>query len=185
MLKGSSRGERHVRGLKTPRFFMEITSRSWQEPLAFFSLGERVAACGDRACASVLRSDRGSESNFWLWSFRGWDFRELISLTSLLFLIAGWISSFGGADKSCRSFLARGAGPCVATDLVFPSIVDRGSGSSLRARSEQRIGKSRLCPHLFPLHSGIGGWGSADTPPERLGFRGCLQLFVSRSSVLA
>ena len=29
----------------------------------FLSLGERVAACGDGACASVRRSDRGNESS--------------------------------------------------------------------------------------------------------------------------
>ena len=27
-------------------------------------------------------------------------------------------------------------------------------------------------------------WGFADTPPERLGFCGCLQFFVARSSLL-
>ena len=76
--------------------------------------------------------------------------------------------------------LAR-ASRCVAMELGRPSAVDRGSGSSLRAGSQQRIGKSCLCPHLFPLHSGIRGWGSADTLPERLGFRGCLQFFSLES----
>ena len=111
-------------------------------------------------------------------------FCELISLTSLLFLIANLASSFGGAGKSCRSSLARGANRCVATEPVLPSDGDRVSGRSLWAGSQQRIGKSCLCPHLFPLHFGIRGWGSADTPSERLGFRGSLQFLVARSSLL-
>ncbi len=67
-------------------FFLLYHTRSLQELHAFLSLGERVAACGDGACASDRRSDRGSESNFGLSSFRGWSFCELISLTSLIFL---------------------------------------------------------------------------------------------------
>ncbi len=71
---------------------------------AFLLLGERVAACGDGAGASVRRSERGSETRFRLSSFKGGGICELISLTSLLFLIADWSSSFG------RSSLARGDG---------------------------------------------------------------------------
>ena len=111
-------------------------------------------------------------------------FCESISLTILLFLNADRSSSFGGAGRSCRSFPARVASRCVAMELVLPSSVDRGSGSSIRAGSHHRTGKSCLCLHLFPLHFGIRGWGSVDTPPERLDFRGCLQFFVARSSVL-
>ena len=107
----------------------------------------------------------------------GFIFWESISLTSLLFLIADLLSSFGGAGRSCRSSLARGASRSVATELVLPSAWNRGGGSSLRAGSQQRIGKSCLCLHLFPLHSSIREWSSADTPPERLGFRECLQFF--------
>ena len=72
--------------------------------------------------------------------------------------------------------LARGASRWVATELVLPSVVDRGSGSSLRAGSRKRIGKSCPCPPFVPI--AFRGWGSADTPPERLGFRGCLQLLL-------
>ncbi len=106
---------------------------------AFLLLGERVAASGDGACASDRRSDRGSEINFGLSSYMGWGFCEFISLTSLLFTITDWSSSFGGAGKSCRSSLARGASRCVAMELVLPSAMDRGNGSSLRAGSQQRI----------------------------------------------
>ena len=157
--------------------FYRDYSRSWQELPAFLSLGERVAACGDGACASVRRSDRGSKSSLGCRPAVDGVFCESISLTSLLFLNADRASSLGGAGRSCRSSLARGANRCVAMELVLPSAADRGSGSSLRAGSQKRIGKSCLCPHLFPLHSGIRGWGSADTPPERLGFRGCLHFF--------
>ncbi len=52
--------------------------------LLSFRSGSR-SPCGDGACASVHRSDRGTESSFGLSSFRGWGFCELISLTSLIF----------------------------------------------------------------------------------------------------
>ena len=60
-------------------------------------------------------------------------FGELISLTSLLFLIADWSSSLGVAGRSCLSSLARGANRYAAMELVLPSAGDRGNGSNLRA----------------------------------------------------
>ena len=77
MLPGSSRGERLPRGIKKSAVFYGDYSWSWKEVPVFLSLGERVAACDDRACAFVRRSDRGSESSYGLSSFRGRDFLRM------------------------------------------------------------------------------------------------------------
>ena len=58
---------------------------------AFLSLGERVAACGDGACASVRRSDRGSESSFGLSSFRGGGFLRINFANDSAFPYRRWV----------------------------------------------------------------------------------------------
>jgi hypothetical protein len=103
MLQGSSRGERLARGLKNSAISYRYYSRSWQELLVFLSLGERVAACGDGAWASVRRSDRGSESSYGLSSFRGGDFLRIDFANDSDFPFADGLSSLGGACRSCRS----------------------------------------------------------------------------------
>ena len=62
---------------------------------------------GDGACASVRPSDRGSESSFGLPSSKGTN-------ESAFPFFADGSSSFGGAGRSCRSSLARGASRCVS-----------------------------------------------------------------------
>ncbi len=99
---------------------------------------------------------------------------ELISLAICFSLLEIGQARSEEELVGAAGLLARGASRCAATELVRSSAMDRGSGISLRAGSQQRITKSCLYPHLFPLHSGIRGWGSADTPPERLAFQGSL-----------
>ncbi len=67
---------------------------------------------------------------------------------------------------------------------MLPSVVDRGSGSSLRAGSQKRIGKSCPCPPFVPIafwYKGVGLRGHA-AGASRL--PGVFAAFVGRSSVL-
>jgi hypothetical protein len=160
--------------LKLRGFFTDIIQGAGRRCLLSFRSGsESPRVVIEHVLPSVVWAE-AAKATMGCRPLRDEVFYELISLTGLLFLIAVWLSSLGGSGKSCRSCLARGANHCVVMELVLPSAADRGSGSNLRTESQQRIGKPCLCPHLFPLHYGIRGWGSADTPPERLGFWGCL-----------
>jgi hypothetical protein len=134
MLQSSSRGERLSRELKLRGFQDIIQGVDKSCPRSFRSGSESPRVVMEHVLPSVVLTE-AAKASFGCRSLGDGVFCELISLTSLLFLIADWSSSYGGAGKSCRSFLARGASRCVATELVLPSVVDQGSESSLRAGS--------------------------------------------------
>ena len=121
--------------LKLRGFFTDIIQGAGRRCLLSFRSGsESPRVVIEHVLPSVVRTEAAKAAMGCRPSGDG-VFCELISLTSLLFFIADWLSSFGGAGRSCRSSLARGANRCVAMELVLPSVADRGSGSSLRAIS--------------------------------------------------
>jgi hypothetical protein len=159
-------------------------SRSWQELLTFLSLGERVAACSDRACASVSRSDRGSESNYGLSSFMGWCFLRINFADELAFTYCVLVKLvrrswqelpvfFGSWSQSLRSDGARASVRCGPREWKQPP-------GWIPAEDREVLPLPPFVPIAF-WHKGMGLGGHA-VGASRL--PGVFEVFLARSSVL-